>query len=157
MTLNVQHTGELAGLVGRELGPSGWVEVTQDRVDRFADVVNDRHWAHNEPEVAAAGPFGGTIGHAHMTVSLAPSMFFDVLKIDDGGSTMFYGYNRVRFPAAVPVGRRIRMRARIEDVTEIGGGVQLTVGLEIEIESADRPACVAQAVWRHYAVTATGQ
>jgi acyl dehydratase len=156
MTLEVQHVGELAELVGRELEPSDWVEVTQDQVDRFADVVNDRHWAHNEPEVAAAGPFGGTIGHAHMTLALAPSMFFQVLKIDDGGSTMFYGYNRVRFPAAVPVGSRIRMRARLEDVTEAGGGIQLTVALTTEIDGADRPACVAQGVWRHYAVGAPG-
>jgi acyl dehydratase len=156
MARRVQHVDELAELVGQELAPSEWVEVTQDRVDRFADVVDDRHWAHNDPEVAAAGPFGGTIGHAHLTLSLAPSLFSQVLRIDDGGSTMFYGYDRVRFPSAVPVGTRIRMHARIEEVGEVAGGVQLRVGQTTEIDGVERPACVAVGLWRHYAVAAPG-
>lgn len=150
----VHDVAELQGLVGRELGPSPWSTVSQEQVDDFADAAHDRHWAHNEPEVAAAGPFGGPIGHAHLTLSLLPSMFFQILGIEDGGSSMFYGYDRVRFPTAVPVGGRIRLRGQITDVAEAGGGVQLTLSLVVEIDGAERPACVAEAIWRHYAIAA---
>ena len=152
----VHEVGELAGLVGRELGPSPWVSITQDQVDQFADVVNDRHWAHNEPDVAAAGPFGGTIGHAHLTLSLLPSMIFSVLRIDDGGSSMFYGYNRVRFPTAVPVGSRVRLHAHLAEVGVVTGGVELILALTVELDGGARPACVAEGVWRHYALAAPG-
>ena len=148
--VTVSDVAGLRALVGRELGPSSWSTISQDQVDDFADVVHDRHWAHDEPDVAAAGPFGGTIGHAHLTLSLLPSLFLQILGIEDGGSTMFYGYNRVRYPTAVPVGSRIRLRGQIIDVAEIGGGVQLTLSLVVEIDGAERPGCVAEAIWRHY-------
>jgi acyl dehydratase len=150
----VHDTAELAGLTGRDLGPSPWVEITQEPVDAFAEVVDDRHWVHTDPRAAAAGPFGVTIAHAHLTLSLIVSMFGQVLLLDDGGSTMFYGYDRVRFPTAVPVGSRIRLRARLEEVAEIGDAVQLRTAFVVEVDSGPRPACVAEAVWRHYPVPA---
>ncbi len=149
------HDGDgIRALTGRDLGPSPWLEVAQARVDGFAEAADDRHWAHNDPSRAAAGPFGGTIGHAHLTLALLPSLLRQVLVIDDGGSTMFYGYNRVRIPAPVPVGGRIRLRGRVAEVEDIGGSAQLTVDLTVEIEGTERPACVAQALWRHYSIPA---
>jgi len=150
----VHDVAELRGLVGRELGPSPWTTISQAQVDDFADAAHDRHWAHNDPDVAAAGPFGGTIGHAHLTLSLLPSLLFQILGIQDGGSSMFYGYNRVRFPTAVPVGSRIRLRGQIDDVAEVAGGVQLALSLVVEIEGVERPACAAEGIWRHYALAA---
>ena len=150
----VREVAELSALVGRDLGPSPWLPVGQDRVDAFADAVNDRHWAHNDPTVAVGGPFGGTIGHAHLSLSLTVSLFGQILAIDDGGSSMFYGYNRVRFPTAVPVGSRIRLRGRINQLDEVGVAVQLTVEFVLQIEGIDRPACVAESVWRHYPISA---
>lgn len=152
--VRVDDASRLRTLAGHELGPSRWTQITQARVDDFADLVDDRHWAHNEPEVAAAGPFGGTIAHAHLTLSLLPSWRSQILRIDDGGSTMFYGYNRVRFPTAVRVGCRARLRGRVLQVEEVAGAAQLTLALVVEIDGVDRPACVAEAVWRHYPVTA---
>ena len=150
--LTIRDTDGALALTGRELGSSDWFEVDQDRVDGFADAANDWHWAHNDPARAAVGPFGVAIGHAHLTLSLLPCLLGRVLRIDDGGTTMFYGYNRVRFPAPVPVGGRIRLRGRVERVAEVGGAVQLTVDLTVEIAGVDRPGCVAQGIWRHYPI-----
>lgn len=143
---------ELAGLAGRDLGPSGWIPVTQVQVDAFADTVDDRHWIHNDVGAAARGPFGGPIGHAHLTLSLFPALFRRVLAFTDGSSAMFYGYNRVRFPAPVPVGGRLRMGGRVLGVDHVGGATQLTVACAIEVGGLDKPACVAEAIWRHYAL-----
>ena len=148
------NTAEVRALKGRSLGPTAWLAVQQDRVDAFARAVEDWHWAHNEVERAARGPFGGTIGHAHLTLSLVPHLFASLLGFAAGEDAMFYGYNRVRFPAPVPVGSSIRLRADIVDVTDLGGGEQLTVDLLVESDGADRPACAAQALFRHYHVAA---
>ncbi len=150
----VLDTADVLALKGRSLGPSAWVSVQQERVDAFARSVADWHWAHNEVERAARGPFGGTIGHAHLTLSLVPHLFASLVGFAPGEDAMFYGYNRVRFPSPVPVGSRIRLRADIVDVTDLGGGEQLTVDLLVEIDGADRPACAAQALFRHYHVAA---
>jgi len=152
--LQVLNTASVLALKGRSLGPTSWFAVQQERVDAFARAVSDWHWAHNEVEQAGRGPFGGTIGHAHLTLSLVPHLFASLLGFAAGEDAMFYGYNRVRFPAPVPVGSNIRLRADIVDVTGLDGGEQLTVDLLIEIEGADRPACAAQALFRHYHVTA---
>ena len=141
-------------LKGRTLGPSGWLLVEQDRVDAFARAVEDWHWAHNDVERASRGPFGGAIGHAHLTLSLVPHLFASLVAFADREDAMFYGYNRVRFPTAVLVGSRVRMRADVVDVVDLGGGEQLTADLVIEIAAMDRPACVAQALFRHYPVKA---
>lgn len=153
--VQVRNTEEALLLVGRELGPSDWVEVTQENVDRFARSVHDWHWAHNEPERAAQGPFGTPIAHAHMTLSTLPYLRESLLTFSEG-ELMFYGYNRVRFPSAVPVGSRIRMYAVATAVDQIDLGEQLTLDVRVEIESQERPACVAQAVWRHYHLDAPG-
>ena len=152
--VQVLNTAEVLALNGRSLGPTPWFTVHQERVDAFARAVADWHWAHNDVERAARGPFGGTIGHAHLTLSLVPHLFASLLGFAAGEDAMFYGYNRVRFPAPVPVGSNIRLRADIVDANDLGGGEQLTVDLLVELDGADRPACAAQALFRHYHVTA---
>jgi acyl dehydratase len=152
--VQVLCTEDVIALKGRSLGPSAWLPVQQDRVDAFARAVDDWHWAHNDFERASRGPFGGTIGHAHLTLGLVPHLFGSLLGFAAGEDAMFYGYNRVRFPAPVPVGSSVRMRGDIVDVTDLGGGEQLTVDLLIEIDGSDRPACAAQALFRHYHVKA---
>ncbi len=153
-TVRVQTSAEILALTGRELGPSAWPDLTQDRVDDFARVVDDWHWAHNEPEVAARGPFGGPIVHAHLTLTVTVHLFLGVLRFETGGTPMFYGYNRVRFPAAVMVGARVRLASRVSQVDDLGGVEQLTVDHVVEVEGGERPACAGQAVWRHYPIGA---
>ena len=157
MTVVVRDVRELEALVGRQLEPSPWREVSQDRVDAFAAAADDRHWAHNDPAVAARGPFGGTIGHAHLTLALLPALMRDALTVDDGGVTMFYGYDRVRFPAPVPVGRRVRGTFQLASADEVAGAVQLTLDVVVEVEGQDRPACVARSMWRHYPASLVGR
>jgi acyl dehydratase len=141
---------DVLALKGRSLGPTEWLSIDQNRVDAFARTVEDWHWAHNDVERASRGPFGATIGHAHLTLGLVPHLFASLVGFAEGEDAMFYGYNRVRFPTAVPAGSMIRMRADVVDVVDIGGGEQLTVGLTFDIEGADRPGCVAEALFRHY-------
>jgi acyl dehydratase len=152
--VRVLTTPEVLALAGRTLGPSAWLPVSQDRVDGFARTVEDWHWAHNDVERASRGPFGATIGHAHLTLSLVPHLFASLVGFADGEDAMFYGYDRVRFPTAVLVGSRVRMRADVVDVADLGGGEQLVVDLMIEIDGVDRPACAARALFRHYHVKA---
>jgi acyl dehydratase len=152
--VQVPTTADVLALEGRTLGPSAWLPVSQDRVDAFARTAEDWHWAHNDVERASRGPFGATIGHAHLTLSLVPHLFASLVRFADGEDAMFYGYNRVRFPTAVVVGSSVRMRAEVVDVGDLGGGEQLTVDLVIEIDGVDRPACAAQALFRHYHVKA---
>ena len=147
--VHVADAQELMSLTGRDLGPSPWLVVTQADVDAFARSVHDWHWAHNDPDRATRGPLGGPIVHAHLTLSLIPHLR-ETLVSFGRGECMFYGYNRVRFPTAVPVGARVRMHATVVQVDEIGGGEQLTLDLRVEVEGHERPGCVAQAVWRHY-------
>jgi len=142
--------GHLDQLVGCEVGPTEWVVVDQVRIDAFADVAQDRHWIHNEPDPASRGPFGRPIAHAHLTLALMPRFGRDLIAFEDGEASLFYGYDRVRFPAPVPVDGRIRARGVVRDAREVGGAVQLTLEIAVEIDGADRPACVAQALWRHY-------
>jgi acyl dehydratase len=135
-------------LVGREL-VSGWREIAQARVDLFADATDDPQWIHVDPERAAQGPFGTTIAHGFLTLSLVVPMFEEALPaIEDHALTVNYGLNRVRFAAPVPVGSRIRGRFRIDAVDEIAGGEQLTVAVTIELEGNEKPACVAEALFR---------
>lgn len=152
--VQVLTTPDVLALSGRALGPSAWLPVMQERVDAFARAAEDWHWAHDDVERASRGPFGGTIGHAHLTLSLVPHLFASLVGFAEGEDAMFYGYNRVRFPAAVPVGSSIRMHADIVDVVDLGVGEQLTVDVRIEIDGVERPACAAQALFRHYHVKA---
>jgi acyl dehydratase len=135
-------------LVGREL-VSGWREIAQPRVDLFAEATDDPQWIHVDPERAAQGPFGTTIAHGYLTLSLVVPMFEEALPPIDGYAlTLNYGLNRVRFTAPVPVGSRIRGRFRVEAVDEVVGGEQLTVAVTIELEGNEKPACVAEALFR---------
>ena len=133
---------------GLELGPSRWVEIDQERVDRFAGSTEDSQWIHVNRERAAAGPFGTTIAHGFLTLSLLPELWFELHG--DGGYdvTINYGVNRVRFPAPVPVPSRVRASFRVGEVTAVDGGDQARIAATVEREGHDKPVCVAELVFR---------
>ena len=133
---------------GAELGPTGWVEITQDRVNRFAAATEDAQWIHTNRERAAEGPFGTTVAHGFLTLSLLPALWFEVAADAGRRVTVNYGVNRVRFPAPVPVGTRVRARFRVEEVTGVDGGEQARIAATIEREGGDKPVCVAELVFR---------
>ena len=135
---------------GDEFGPSSWIEVSQERINEFADATGDHQWIHVDPERAAAGPFGGTIGHGYLTLSLLPVMSYETLPRHEGGMSINYGLNRVRFPAPVPSGSRVRGRFRVDAVEESDWGHQATMTATIEREGGDKPVCVAELVFRYY-------
>jgi acyl dehydratase len=137
---------ELSSLKGDELGTSEWLEIDQDRVDRFADATGDHQWIHVDVERAAGGPFGGTIAHGYLTLSLVPFLGGQVFALETPGARLNYGVNKVRFPAPVRVGSRIRSRVVMGDVSDIPAGKQLTLHHTIEVEGQDKPACVAETV-----------
>jgi acyl dehydratase len=137
---------ELAEASGEDLGTSEWVEVTQDRVDQFADATGDHQWIHVDVEKAAAGPFGGTIAHGYLTLSLVPWLGSQVFGLETPGAKLNYGVNKVRFPNPVRVGKRIRSHVTMGEVTEIPAGRQLTLKHTVEIEGEEKPACVAETV-----------
>jgi len=135
---------------GDEFGPSSWVEVTQEMIDGFADSTGDHQWIHVDRERAKAGPFGGTIAHGYLTLSLIPVMSFEVVPSPRTGMGINYGLNRVRFPAPVPSGSKVRGTFRVDSVEEIAGGSQMTMTATLEREGGDKPVCVAEVVVRHY-------
>jgi acyl dehydratase len=136
---------------GEVFGPSSWVEVPQSRIDAFADATGDHQWIHVDPERAAAGPFGTTIAHGYLTLSLLPVASYEVLPRDpEARMGINYGLNRVRFPAPVPVGSRVRATFEVVAVDEIEGGSQLTLAATVEREGGDKPVCVAEVVFRNY-------
>jgi acyl dehydratase len=135
---------------GTEFGPSSWVEVSQARIDAFAEATGDDQWIHVDRERAAAGPFGTTIGHGYLTLSLLPAMSYEVVPRQEGGMGINYGLNRVRFPAPVPSGSRVRGTFRVASVDEFDGGFQATMTATIEREGGGKPVCVAEVVFRYY-------
>ena len=137
---------EVAAAVGEELGTSEWVEIDQERVDRFADATGDHQWIHVDVERAASGPFGGTIAHGYLTLSLVPWLGSQVFELDTPGAKLNYGVNKVRFPNPVRVGSRVRATVSVADVVDIPAGKQLTLGYVVEIEGESKPACVAETV-----------
>ena len=140
---------ELPALKGQELGASEWFEVTQERVDTFADATDDHQWIHVDAERARReSPFGGPIAHGYLTLSLLTPMYKQVLQVSDAVMGLNYGLNRARFPAPVPVGSRIRLTATLKDVEEVAGGLQLTLSAVIEREGGDKPVCIAEPVFR---------
>lgn len=149
MATTVGSASEVIALIGRDLGESGWLEITQERIDTFADATDDHQWIHCDPERAAEGPFGATIAHGYLTLSLVIPLMEQVLVIENKTTSINYGLNKVRFPAPVPVGSRIRMKASLQDATEVPSGVQATLNCVIEVEGQERPACVASVVARH--------
>lgn len=141
---------ELKAAIGEDLGTTGWLEVDQKRIDLFADATGDHQWIHVDPVRAAQGPFGSTIAHGYLTLSLIPSFTPELLRVEGVRMGVNYGVNKVRFPAPVPVGSRLRASGRISDVSEVPGGAQLVVGITVEREGGDKPVCVAETVVRFY-------
>jgi acyl dehydratase len=131
---------------GQELGPSRWLEVTQERIDAFAEATEDRQSIHIEPELASKGPFGTTVAHGFLTLSLVIPLWNDVFQHD--GISVNYGLNRLRFPSAVPAGSRIRARFKVDSVEEVAGGVQAAIAVTVEREGEEKPACVAELLLR---------
>jgi acyl dehydratase len=137
---------ELARITGAELGTSDWLEIDQERVDRFADATGDHQWIHVDVARAAAGPFGGTIAHGYLTLSLIPFLASQVFSLETPGAKLNYGVNKVRFPSPVRVGSRIRSRVVVGGVTDVPAGAQLTFRHTIEVDGQDKPGCVAETV-----------
>lgn len=151
MATTVTDLEELLALEGADLGASQWIEVTQERINLFADATGDHQWIHVDTERAKSGPFGTTIAHGYLTVALIVPMFSELLDIQGGTMTLNYGLNKLRFPAPVPVGSRIRLTGRITSVTKNASGAEVTLDLVVEIEGTTKPACVAQTVYRQLA------
>jgi acyl dehydratase len=152
MTTIMKGLDELKAQAGADLGRTGWLEVTQERVNAFADATGDHQWIHVDPERAAAGPFGGTIAHGYLTLSMVIPLFSELLEVRGITMGINYGLNKVRFPAPVPAGSRIRLAARLGAVEDAGvNAVQVVADFTMEIEGVAKPACVAQAIYRYYA------
>jgi acyl dehydratase len=142
---------ELKSLQGETLGTSGWHEVTQKDIDAFADVTGDHQWIHVDTDRARQTPFGGTIAHGYYTLSLAPALADQVYELNGFAFAINYGLNKVRFPAPLPVGSRVRLHATLKDLEEVPGGAQMTTELTFEREGGDKPVCVAETLARVYA------
>ncbi|HWW54729.1 MAG TPA: MaoC family dehydratase [Acidimicrobiales bacterium] len=151
MTTIVNGLDELRSKVGEHLGYSDWLEVTQERVNQFADATGDHQWIHVDPERAKTGPFGGAIAHGYLTLSLAPYLLGSTFQVNGISMGVNYGLNKLRFPAPVPVGSKVRVGAQLAGVEDIAGGAQVTIDLTFEVDGQEKPACVAQAVYRYYA------
>ena len=136
--------------MGSEVGVSDWVTVEQDQVDKFADATEDHQWIHVDQARASEGPFGGTIAHGFLTLSLLPMLIARVYRIDGARMGVNYGLNRVRFTAPVPVGSRVRGRVELVELTDVPGGVQVTTKVTVELAESERPALVAEWVTRQY-------
>ena len=150
MPLTVSSPSELLDKQGFDLGTSDWLEVTQDDVNLFADATKDHQWIHVDPERAANGPFGGTIAHGYMSLALVIPLWSDLLHVENVGMSINYGLNRLRFPAPVPVGSRIRLAGKLASVSEVTGGIEVVADLTMEVEGSEKPALVAEAVYRFY-------
>lgn len=137
---------ELEKAVGSHLGHSDWHTVTQEQIDRFAEATGDRQWIHVDPEKAAGGPFGTTIAHGYLTLSMVPSLVQRIYRLDGLSMSVNYGSNKVRFPAPVPVGSRIRAGVELLSVERGPGGARAVVRVTIEREGGDKPVCVAETV-----------
>jgi acyl dehydratase len=145
--ITVSGLGELKAMAGEDLGHSSWLEITQERVDAFADATGDHQWIHVDAERAAQGPFGGTIAHGYLTLSLVIPLFSELLAVQGTRMGINYGLEKVRFPNPVRVGSRIRLAAKVVTVDDVpGDGVQMTLDFTVEIEGQDKPACVAESV-----------
>lgn len=139
---------EFVAAQGSELGPTEWMEITQERVNLFADATDDHQWIHVDPEKAASGPFGGTIAHGLLTLSLLPHFTHQLYRVDNVKLAVNYGYNKVRFITPLRVGAKVRARAAITDVAQLDGAVQATMTVTVEIEGSEKPAAVAESIVR---------
>jgi acyl dehydratase len=151
MTTIIEGIDGLKAKVGEHLGYSDWVEITQDQVNRFADATGDHQWIHVDVERAKAGPFGGPIAHGYLTLALGPGLLPTVIEVRGISMGVNYGANKIRFPAPVPVGSKLRLGAKMLAVEDVPGGVQGTMELTFEIDGAAKPSCVAEVLYRYYA------
>ncbi len=150
MTTTVEGLEAFRGLVGQHLGYSEWVGVDQERIDRFADATGDHQWIHVDRERAKAGPFGTTIAHGYLTLSLVPMLLSQIVRVQGVAFGVNYGCNRVRFPAPVPAGSDVRLGATLASVEDVAGGVQVAIDVTVEVRDAPKPSCAAQVVFRYY-------
>jgi acyl dehydratase len=148
--LRYETLAEMQALVGQELGLSDWVTIEQSRIDQFARATGDHQWIHTDPQRAAAGPYGATVAHGFLTLSLLPLLFDTGFQVADVKMGINYGMNRVRFMAPVRVGSRLRGRFKLLSFDAIEGGAQLVVEATVELEGESKPACVAETVTRRY-------
>ncbi len=150
MTTTIAYA-DIAGLAGTDLGWSDWLEITQDRINTFADATDDHQWIHTDPEKAKDGPFGAPIAHGFLTLSLAVPFWTELLDVEGVSTKVNYGLDKVRFISPVPAGSRVRMNAVIAEVEEVKGGYQLVVDQTIEVEGSSKPAVAARGLYRFYA------
>ncbi len=143
------HYNDLESLIGKDIGSTDWMTITQERINTFAEATDDPQWIHVDPERAKDGPYGTTIAHGYLTLSLIVPLFTDLLQCDGVTTKVNYGLNKVRFPAPVKVDSNIRLSVTIVDVQQVKGGAkEITFDGSVEVEGLDRPACVAQVVFR---------
>ena len=151
MTTTIEGIDGLKAKVGEHLGYSDWLEVTQDQVNRFADATGDHQWIHVDPERATReSPFGGPIAHGYLTMSLGPMLAPQIYRVEGIKMAVNYGCGKVRFPSPVPVGSRVRAGATLESATPFEGGIQMNLGVTVELEGGTKPAMVATVVYRRY-------
>jgi len=146
----ISGADELKNLVGQHLGYSDYIEITQERVNQFAEATGDHQWIHVDVERAKKGPFGGPIAHGYLTLSLGPVLYPQVIRIDGFSMGVNYGGNKVRFPSPVPVGAQVRLGVKLLGVEDIPGGIQSTMEFTFECEGAAKPSCVAEIIFRSY-------
>jgi acyl dehydratase len=150
MTTTIDGIDGLKARVGEHLGYSEWHEVTQEQVNLFADATGDHQWIHVDVERAKAGPFGGPIAHGYLTLSLTPTLLDEILRVTGLTMAINYGLNKLRFPAPVPVGSKVRAGVSLSSVEDVAGGVQCALATTFEVEGSDKPACVAEILFRYY-------
>ncbi len=150
MTTVFKTPAELPAAVGKGLGSSDWLEITQERINQFADATGDHQWIHVDPERAKAGPFGACIAHGYLTLSLVNLFLPQIVDVQGASMGVNYGSDKVRFPAPVPVGSRIRGRGELLKVDEVKGGFQATIRVTVEIDGVERPGCVIDTISRYY-------
>jgi len=151
MTTKFDSPASLLGAAGQHLGYSDWLEIDQQRINLFADATGDHQWIHVDPERAAQGPFGKTIAHGYLTLALANLFLPQIMLVQNASMGVNYGCEKVRFPAVVPVGSRVRGGGQIISAESVKGGVQVVVRMSIELEGSDRPACVIDTISRFFA------
>jgi len=144
----INGAAELKSLIGEHLGYSPYMEITQERVNQFAEATGDYQWIHVDVERAKAGPFGAPIAHGYLTLSLGPVLYPQVVRVDGFSMGVNYGANKVRFPSPVPVGSRLRLGVKLQEVKDVAGGVEITLEFTFEVEGAAKPSCVAEIIFR---------
>ena len=146
-----EKISDLQPLVGQELGVSEWITITQEQINKFADATGDHQWIHIDPERAKSGPFGATIAHGFLTLSLLPEMTAKAFAVKETRMGVNYGLNKVRFPSPVPAGSKVRGRFKLVEYLPLEGGAQVTVECTMEREGSEKPVCVAESIARRYA------